>query len=92
LILDIDASDVPLHGHQELAQFHGDYDQYGYLPLYVFCGQAILTCLLRPGRIDGAKPSAVVIKRLVTRLRQAWPEVRIIPIRRDRMGAKAPKG
>lgn len=78
LILDIDASDVPLHGHQELAPFHGDYDQYCYLPLYVFCGQALLICLLRPSRIDGAKHSAAVIKLLVTRLRQAWPKVRII--------------
>ncbi|BBA37413.1 transposase of ISThsp13, IS1380 family [Methylocaldum marinum] len=78
LILDIDASDVPLHGDQELTQFHGYYDHYCYLPLYVFCGQALLTCLLRPSRIDGAKPSAAVIKRLVTRLRQAWPTVRII--------------
>jgi hypothetical protein len=78
LILDIDASDVPLHGDQELTQFHGDYDHYCYLPLYVFCGQALLTCLLRPSRIDGAKHSAAVIKLLVTRLRQAWPKVRII--------------
>lgn len=78
LILDIDASDVPLHGDQELTQFHGYYDHYCYLPLYVFCGQAILARLLRPSRIDGAKHSAAVIKLLVTRLRQAWPKVRII--------------
>jgi hypothetical protein len=78
LILDIDASDVPLHGDQELTQFHGYYDHYCYLPLYVFCGQAMLACLLRPSRIGGAKHSAAVIKLLVTRLRQAWPKVRII--------------
>ena len=78
LILDIDASDVPLHGDQECSQFHGYYDHYCYLPLYVFCGQAMLACLLRPSRIDGAKHAAAVIKLLVTRLRQAWPEVRII--------------
>ena len=78
LILDSDASDVPLHGHQEWTQFHGDYDHSCYLPLYVFCGQAMLACLLRPSRIDGAKHSAAVIKLLVTRLRQAWPKVRII--------------
>lgn len=78
LILDVDASDVPLHGDQELTQFHGYYDHYCYLPLYVFCGQALLTCLLRPSRIDGAKHAAAVIKLLVTRLREAWPNTRFI--------------
>ncbi|MDP3033230.1 MAG: IS1380 family transposase [Rhodocyclaceae bacterium] len=78
LILDVDASDVPLHGNQERAQFHGYYDHYCYLPLYVFCGQAMLACLLRPSRIDGARHAAAVIKLIVTRLRQAWPEVKII--------------
>ena len=78
LILDVDASDVPLHGDQELTQFHGYYDHYCYLPLYVFCGQAMLACVLRPSRIDGAKQAAAVIKLLVTRLRQAWPQVRLI--------------
>jgi hypothetical protein len=78
LILDIDASDVPLHGEQELSQFHGYYDHYCYLPLYVFCGQHMLACLLRPSRIDGARHAAAVIKLLVTRLKQAWPKGRII--------------
>ena len=78
LILDVDASDVPLHGEQELSQFHGYYDHYCYLPLYVFCGQAMLACLLRPSRIDGARHAAAVIKLIVTRLRQAWPGVKII--------------
>lgn len=78
LILDVDASDVPLHGDQELTQFHGYYDHYCYLPLYVFCGQAMLACVLRPSRIDGAKHTAAVIKLIVTRLRQAWPLVRVI--------------
>lgn len=78
LVLDIDASDMPLHGDQEGSQFHGYYDHYCYLPLYVFCGQAMLACVLRPSRIDGAKHAAAVIKLLVTRLRQAWPEVRVI--------------
>lgn len=78
LVLDIDASDVPLHGDQELSQFHGYYDHYCYLPLYVFCGQAMLACLLRPSRIDGAKHAAAVIKLLVDRLRLAWPKARII--------------
>ena len=78
LVLDIDASDVPLHGDQELSQFHSYYDHYCYLPLYVFCGQAMLACLLRPSRNDGAKHAAAVIKLLVDRLRLDWPKVRII--------------
>lgn len=78
LILDVDASDVPLHGEQEQSQFHGYYDHYCYLPLYVFCGQAMLACVLRPSRIDGAKHAAAVIRLIVTRLRQAWPLTRII--------------
>ncbi len=78
LILDIDASDIPLHGEQEHAEFNAYYDHYCYLPLYVFCGKAILACVLRNSRIDGAKHAAAVIKLLVTRLRQVWPKVRII--------------
>jgi hypothetical protein len=78
LVLDIDASDVPLHGNQEGAEFHAYYDHHCYLPLYVFCGQAMLACVLRRSRIDGAKNAAAVIKLLVQRLRQAWPESRII--------------
>ena len=78
LVLDIDASDVPLHGQQELSQFHAYYDQHCYLPLYVFCGQAMLACYLRPSKIDGAKHAAALIKRLVTRLRQAWPNTRFV--------------
>jgi hypothetical protein len=78
LVLDIDASDVPLHGNQELSQFHAYYDHHCYLPLYVFCGQAMLACYLRPSKIDGAKHAAAVIKLLVTRLRQVWPSTRFI--------------
>lgn len=78
LILDIDASDVPLHGNQELAEFHGYYGSYCYLPLYVFCGKAMLACLLRRSRIDGAQHVAAVIKLLVAHLRQVWPKARII--------------
>jgi len=78
LILDVDASDVPLHGDQERSRFHGYYDHYCYLPLYVFCGQAMLACVPRPSRIDGAKHAAAVIRLIVARLRQAWPEVAII--------------
>lgn len=78
LVLDIDASDIPLHGDQEQTEFHAYYDHYCYLPLYVFCGKAMLACVLRRSRIDGAKHAAAVIKLIVTRLRQTWPTVRII--------------
>ena len=78
LILDIDASDIPLHGDQERTEFHGYYDHYCYLPLYVYCGKDLLCCVLRNSRIDGAKHSAAVIKLLVTRLREQWPETRFI--------------
>jgi hypothetical protein len=78
LVLDVDASDVPLHGEQELSQFHAYYDHHCYLPLYVFCGQAMLACVLRPSKIDGARHAAAVIKLLITRLRRAWPNTRFI--------------
>jgi hypothetical protein len=78
LILDLDASDIPLHGDQECKEFHGYYDHYCYLPLYVFCGQSLLACYLRNSRIDGAKHAAAVVKLLVKRLRQSWPCVRLI--------------
>jgi hypothetical protein len=78
LVLDIDASDIPLHGDQEQTEFHAYYDHYCYLPLYVFAGKAMLACVLRRSRIDGAKHAAAVIKLIVTRLRQTWPAVRII--------------
>jgi hypothetical protein len=78
LVLDVDASDIPLHGDQEQKEFHAYYDSHCYLPLYVFCGKAMLACVLRRSRIDGARHSAAVIKLIVTRLRQAWPQVRII--------------
>ena len=78
LILDIDASDIPAHGNQEQIEFHAYYDHYCYLPLYLFCGQQMLACVLRRSRIDGAKYAAAVIRLVVKRLRQAWPGVRII--------------
>jgi len=78
LVLDLDASDVPLHGKQEARFFHGYYDQYCYLPLYVFCGEQMLVCYLRPSDIDGAKHASAVLKLLIARLRQAWPAVRIV--------------
>ena len=78
LVLDFDATDNPLHGQQEGRFFHGYYDCYCYLPLYVFCGQQLLCAYLRTSRIDGAKHAAAIVKLLVTRLRHKWPQVRIV--------------
>ena len=78
LVLDFDATDNPLHGQQEQRFFHGYYDSYCYLPLYVFCGQQLLCAYLRPSRIDAAQHSAAILKLLVKRMRQAWPGVRIV--------------
>jgi hypothetical protein len=82
LILDLDATDIPLHGNQERRFFHGYYDSYCYLPLYVFCGDQLLVPYLRPSRSDAAKNSRALVKLLVQRLRQAWPQVQIL-IRAD---------
>jgi hypothetical protein len=76
LVLDVDVSDIPPHGDQEQREFHAYYDHYCYLPLYVYRGKAMLACVLRRSRIDGAQHAAAVIKLLVTRLRQVWPEAR----------------
>jgi hypothetical protein len=78
LILDVDATHIPLHGQQERAHFHAHYDNYCYLPLYVFCGQDMLACVLRPSSRDPASVVSALIKLLAARLRQAWPEVRLI--------------
>jgi hypothetical protein len=78
LVLDFDATDDPIHGGQEGRFFHGYYDGYCYLPLYVFCGEKLLVSYLRPSNIDAAKHSRAVLKLLVERLRQAWPNVKII--------------
>lgn len=78
LVLDIDATHVPLHGAQEKAHFHRYYDNYCYLPLYVFCGQDVLACVLRPSSRDPASVLSALIKLIARRLRQAWPRIRII--------------
>lgn len=78
LILDFDATDDPIHGNQAGRFFHGYYGNYCFLPLYVFCGSQLLVAYLRPSNIDAAKHSAAILKLLVTRLRKAWPHVRII--------------
>ena len=77
LILDFDATDDTIHGHQVGRFFHGYYDNYCFLPLYVFCGDHLLVAYLRPSNIDAAKHSRAILKLLVDRLRQAWPKVKI---------------
>lgn len=78
LILDLDATDDPLHGHQEGRFFHGYYDHYCYLPLYIFCGEHLLCAKLRPSNIDGAAGARAEVERIVRQIRAHWPAVRII--------------
>ncbi len=82
LILDFDATDDRVHGQQEGRFFHGYYDHYCFLPLYVFCEDQLLVSYLRPSKIDGAKHSWAILSLLVKRFRQEWPGVKII-IRAD---------
>jgi len=78
ITLDLDATDDPLHGHQEERFFHGYYDSYCYLPLYVFCGRHLLAAKLRPANIDASAGSIEEAARIVARIRQRWPQVRIL--------------
>lgn len=78
LVLDFDATDDRVHGNQEKNFFHGYYDHYCFLPLYVFCGEQLLVAYLRPANIDAAKHSLPILKLLVKRFRHIWPNVRII--------------
>ncbi len=78
LVLDFDATDDAVHGHQVNRFFHGYYDQYCFLPLYVFCGHHLLVSYLRPANIDAATHSWAILSLLVKRLRQQWPDVKII--------------
>jgi len=78
LILDFDATDDSVHGKQELAFFHGYYDNYCFLPLYVFCGDRLLVAYLRPSNIDASKHTRAILELLVKRFREVWPNVRII--------------
>ncbi|MET4205198.1 MULTISPECIES: IS1380 family transposase [unclassified Bradyrhizobium] len=78
IILDLDATDDPLHGHQEGRFFHGYYDCYCYLPLYVFCGRHLLAAKLRPANIDGSAGAVEEIARIVAQIRERWPQTRIV--------------
>ena len=78
ITLDLDATDDPLHGQQEGRFFHGYYDTYCYLPLYVFCGRHLLAAKLRPANIDASAGSIEEMARIVAQIRQRWPKVRIL--------------
>src|SRR5258707_2918991 len=78
IILDLDATDDPVHGNQEGRFFHGYYDCYCYLPLYVFCGDQLLVAKLRKADIDASAGAADEIARVIARIRARWPKVRII--------------
>ncbi len=77
IILDLDATHDPLHGHQEGRFFHGYYGHYCYLPLYIFCGDHLLGARLRPSNIAASAGCVEELKRIVTQIRQAWPPVKI---------------
>jgi hypothetical protein len=78
IILDLDATDDPIHGHQEGRFFHGYYDAYCYLPLYVFCGRHLLAAKLRKADIDASAGAVEEVARLVAHIRTRWPRVRIL--------------
>jgi hypothetical protein len=78
IILDLDATDDPLHGKQEGRFFHGYYGQYCYLPLYVFCGEFLLCARLRSSNIDASSGSVEELQRIVAQIRAVWPQVHIV--------------
>ncbi len=78
IVLDLDATDDPIHGHQAGRFFHGYYNNYCYLPLYIFCGEYLLCAKLRPSDIDAAAGSVKQVAKIVKRIRRQWPGVRII--------------
>ena len=78
ITLDLDATDDPLHGHQEGRFFHGYYDCYCYLPLYIFCGRHLLAATLRRANIDASAGAVEGVARIVAQIRARWPRVRIL--------------
>ncbi len=78
IVLDVDATDDPLHGHQLGRFFQAYYKEYCYLPLYIFCGEALLCAKLRPSNIDASAGFVEQLARIVARLRERWPQVRIV--------------
>jgi hypothetical protein len=78
IVLDLDATDDPVHGNQEGRFFHGYYDCYCYLPLYIFCGRHLLAAKLRPASVGAAAGVVKEVARIVAHIRQRWPHVRIL--------------
>ncbi len=78
IVLDLDATDTPLHGGQEARFFHGYYGHYCYLPLYVFCGDHLLCARLRPSNLDASAGSLEEVERIVRQIRARWPKTSII--------------
>jgi hypothetical protein len=78
IVLDLDATDDPLHGRQEGRFFHGYYGGYCYLPLYIFCGEHLLGARLRPSDIDASAGALEEVQRIVGRIRARWPKMRIV--------------
>jgi hypothetical protein len=78
IILDLDATDDPIHGHQLGRFFHGYYKSYCFLPLYIFCGDHLLCARLRPSDIDASAGALKQVQRIVARIRRRWPEVEIV--------------
>ncbi len=80
--LDLDATDDPVHGQQEFRFYHGYYDAYCYLPLYIFCGEHLLCARLHPAKIDAPAGADEELCRIVAQIREKWPDTRIV-IRAD---------
>lgn len=78
IVIDLDTTDVALHGGQEGRFFHGYYDCYCYLPLYVFCGEHLLGVRLREANQDAAAGAEEELARIVGQIRQAWPKTHIV--------------
>jgi hypothetical protein len=78
IILDLDATDDPLHGHQEGRFFHGYYKEFCYLPLYIFCGKDLLMGKLRTADKDAWYGTVAELERIIPQIRAAWPQVRIV--------------
>jgi hypothetical protein len=78
IVLDLDATDDPVHGEQEGRFFHGYYGHYCYLPLYIFCGKHLLVAKLRPANIDGSAGSVEELERVIGQIRARWPRLQIV--------------
>ena len=81
LVLDLDATDDPIHGEQSGRFFHGYYGHYCYLPLYLFCGDHLLCAKLRPSDIDASAGSLKEVQRIVSAIRQRWPNPNTVHLR-----------